>query len=219
MAYAKKTREEKESEVKTLIKDTEKKVNEYFESPESIKEYLSFMAKFYNYSVNNSILIDNQFRGAVGVGSYAFWKEKSFQVNKGEKGIKILVPQIGKDKFKNEQGEIKFVDRATAQEKIKIKEGDLQVQKSKTYFVQGYVFDVSQTNAKAQDLPDIFPNRWLEGDVKNYSTLYKGMEKIATKLGVKIVEPKQELGVAKGVSYTLLKEVALKPPKYRITKC
>jgi len=211
MAYAKKTREEKESEVKTLIKDTEKKVNEYFESPESIKEYLSFMAKFYNYSVNNSILIDHQFRGAVGVGSYAFWKEKSFQVNKGEKGIKILVPRVSKDKFKNKKGEIKSVDKATAEEKKKIKDGDLQVQKSKTYFAQGYVFDVSQTNATALDLPDIFPNRWLEGAVKNYSILYKGMEEIANKIGVKIVEIKQELGVAKGVSFPYKKEVALNP--------
>src|SRR5665648_1243743 len=211
MAYIKKTREQKESEVKTLLEDTEKKVNEYFESPESIKEYLSFMAKFYNYSVNNSILIDNQFRGAVGVGSYAFWKEKSFLVNKGEKGIKILVPQIGKDKFENEKGEIKAVDRATAEEKIKIKDGDLQVQKSRTYFAQGYVFDVSQTNAKAQDLPKIFPNKWLEGTVKNYSILLQGMEKIAEKIGVKIIETKQELGVAKGVSFPYKKEVALNP--------
>lgn len=211
MAYVKKTKEEKESEVKTLIIDTEKKVNEYFESPESIKEYLSFMAKFYKYSINNSILIDNQFRGAVGVGSYAFWKEKSFQVNKGEKGIKILVPQIGKDKFENEKGEIKSVDKATAEEKKKIKDGDLQVQKSKTYFAQGYVFDVSQTNATALDLPDIFPNRWLEGTVENYKILYKGMEEIAKKIGVEIVETKQELGVAKGVSFPYKKEVALNP--------
>ena len=184
MSYIKKTREQKETEVKTLLEDTEKKVNEYFESPESIKEYLSFMAKFYNYSVNNSILIDYQFRGAVGVGSYAFWKEKGFLVNKGEKGIKILVPQISKDKFKNEKGEIKSVDKATAEEKKKIKDGDLQVQKSKTYFTQGYVFDVSQTNATALDLPDIFPNRWLEGSVKNYNTLYKGMEEIAKKIEI-----------------------------------
>ena len=85
------------------------------------------------------------------------------------------------------------------------------MQKSKTYFTQGYVFDVSQTNATALDLPDIFPNRWLEGTVKNYSILYKGMEEIANKIGVKIVEIKQELGVAKGVSFPYKKEVALNP--------
>lgn len=211
MAYVKKTREEKETEVKALIENTEKKINQYFESPENIKEYLSFMSKFYNYSLNNSVLIDNQFSGAIGVGSYAFFKEKSFQVNKGEKGIKILVPQIGKDKFKNEKGEIKSLDKATKEEKIKIKDKILKVVKGKTYFAQGYVFDVSQTNAKAQDLPNLFPNRWLEGSIKDYGNLYKGMEKIAKNIGVKIVEPKQELGVAKGVSYTNLKEIALNP--------
>lgn len=73
------------------------------------------------------------------------------------------------------------------------------------------MFDVSQTNAKAEDLPRIFPNRWLEGSVQDYRSLYKGMEAIAEKNGVKIIEPKQELGVAKGVSYTLTKEVALNP--------
>lgn len=211
MAYVKKTREEKETEVKALIENTEKKINQYFESPENIKEYLSFMSKFYNYSLNNSVLIDNQFSGAIGVGSYAFFKEKSFQVNKGEKGIKILVPQIGKDKFKNEKGEIKSLDKATKEEKIKIKDKILKVVKGITYFAQGYVFDVSQTNAKAQDLPNLFPNRWLEGSIKDYGNLYKGMEKIAKNIGVKIVEPKQELGVAKGVSYTNLKEIALNP--------
>jgi len=37
------------------------------------------------------------------------------------------------------------------------------------------------------------------------------MEKIAEHIGVKIIEPKSELGVAKGVSYTMTKEVALNP--------
>ncbi|PWQ89219.1 hypothetical protein DKX15_15180, partial [Enterococcus faecium] len=74
-----------------------------------------------------------------------------------------------------------------------------------------HVFDLSQTNAKAEDLPRIFPNRWLDGSVTDYKSLYKGMEAIAEKNGVKIIEPKQELGAAKGVSYTLTKEVALNP--------
>ncbi|WP_298846188.1 ImmA/IrrE family metallo-endopeptidase [uncultured Clostridium sp.] len=211
MAYVKKTREEKETEVKALIENTEKKISQYFESPENIKEYLSFMSKFYNYSLNNSILIDNQFSGAVGVGSYAFWKQKGFKINKGEKGIKILVPQIGTDNFRNEKGEIKSVDKATKEENLKIKNKEFEVKKGRIHFGQGYIFDVSQTNAKAQDLPNIFPNKWLEGSIKNYSDLYKGMEKIAKNIGVKIVEPNQEMGVAKGVSYTTLKEIALNP--------
>lgn len=209
--FKRKSREEKENEVKALIENAEKKIDEYFDSPESIKEYLSFMSKFYNYSVNNTILIDKQFSGATAVGSFAFWKEKGFNVNKGEKGIRILVPNKGKDRFENEKGEIKTVDKATDEEKEKIKKGIFEVHKGKLFFTQGYVFDISQTNAKASDLPKIFPNKWLEGTIPNYETMYKGMEKIADNIGVKIIEPKHELGAAKGVSYPLSKEVALNP--------
>ncbi len=60
-------------------------------------------------------------------------------------------------------------------------------------------------------LPKIFPNRWLDGEVKDYDLMYKAMENIAKKIGVKIIEPKEELGLAKGVSYSLTKEVALNP--------
>lgn len=209
--FKRKSKEEKENEVKKLIEDSEKKIDEYFNSPESIKEYLSFMSKFYNYSINNTLLIESQFSGANAVGSFAFWKEKGFSVNKGEKGIKILVPNKGKDKFEDEKGEIKTLDKATDEEKKKIAEGILKVYRGKLYFTQGYVFDISQTNAKATDLPKIFPNKWLEGTVPNYSTMYKGMEQIANNIGVRIISPKSELGAAKGVSYTLTKEVALNP--------
>lgn len=209
--YKRKTREEKETEVKVLIENAEKKIDEYFDTPENIKEYLAFMSKFYNYSVNNTTLINNQFTGATAVGSFAFWKEKGFTVNKGEKGIKILVPCKGKDRFENEKGEIKPVDKATREEKEKIRLGIYEVHKGRTYFSQGYVFDVSQTNAKAQDLPKIFPNKWLEGSVENYKAMYKAMEKIANEIGVKIINPKSELGLAKGVSYTFTNEVALNP--------
>ncbi|MBM7835567.1 hypothetical protein [Clostridium sardiniense] len=40
------------------------------------------MSKFYNYSIRNSTLIDKQFKGAIAVGFYVFWKSKELQVNK-----------------------------------------------------------------------------------------------------------------------------------------
>lgn len=43
-----------------------------------------------------------------------------------------------------------------------IKKGELEESKSRLYFNIGHVFDISQTNAKATDLPEIFPNRWLD---------------------------------------------------------
>lgn len=169
------------------------------------------MAKFYHYSPSNILLIQSQFQGASAVGSFSFWKEKGFSVKKGEKGIKILVPNRTVVRFKDKDGTWKSVTKASEQEKKQIESKSVEVKPGRLYFAVGHVFDVSQTNAKAEDLPRIFPNRWLDGSVTDYKSLYKGMEAIAEKNGVKIIEPKQELGVAKGVSYTLTKEVALNP--------
>lgn len=139
------------------------------------------------------------------------WKEKGFAVKKGEKGIQILVPNRTIAKFKDKEGTWKTVTKASEEEKKQIESKSVEVIPGRLYFAVGHVFDMSQTNAKAEDLPRIFPNRWLEGSVKDYKSLYRGMEAVAEKNGVKIIEPKSELGVAKGVSYTLTKEVALNP--------
>ncbi|MEI4623519.1 ImmA/IrrE family metallo-endopeptidase [Bacillus pfraonensis] len=203
--------EEKKQKVVALTKKMEKSIEGYFRSPEDLKEYLSFMAKFYRYSPSNIALIQNQFKGSRAVGSFSFWKEKGFSVKKGEKGIQILVPNQTTTKFKGKDGTWKPVAKANEEEKKQIESKSVEVKPGRLYFSVGYVFDVSQTNAKAEDLPRIFPNRWLEGTVKDYKSLYKGMEAIAEKNGVKIIELKHELGVAKGVSYTLTKEVALNP--------
>lgn len=209
--YQTKSPEEKKEAVQSLTKKMEKSVEGYFRTPGDLKEYLTFMAKFYHYSPSNISLIQSQFQGASAVGSFSFWKEKGFPVKKGEKGIKILVPNRTVAKFKDKEGNWKTVTKASEEEKKQIESKSVEVIPGRLYFAVGHVFDVSQTNAKAEDLPRIFPNRWLEGSVTDYKSLYKGMEAIAEKNGVKIIEPKQELGVAKGVSYTLTKEVALNP--------
>ena len=209
--YAKKSVEDKRKEVEELTKGMEKKVEQHLHSADELKDYLSFMGKFYQYSMSNTALIQEQFFGAQAVGSFKFWKDKGFSVNKGEKGIKILVPNKTVPKFKDENGKLKSINKATPQEKKLIQEGKKEVTHGRLYFSVGHVFEISQTNAKASDLPKIFPNRWLEGNVEDYKALYKGMEAIAEKNGISIIQPKEELGAAKGVSYTLTKEVALNP--------
>ena len=217
MAYKKKeyksskSQEEKRKDIDFLVKQADEKIDKVFSSSNDLKEYLSFMAKFHNYSYRNSILIEEQFRGAVAVGSFAFWKEKGYSVNKGEKGIKILVPTKLGDRFIAEDGTIKLISKANEKEKQLIKSGELETLEGAIKFKQGYVFDVSQTNMPSSELPKIFPNKWLEGDVKNYKAFYKSLENVASKIGVKIIEPKSELGSVKGVSYTSTREVALNP--------
>ena len=209
--YQTKSPEEKKEAVQALTKKMEKSVEGYFRTPGDLKEYLTFMAKFYHYSPSNISLIQSQFQGASAVGSFSFWKEKGFPVKKGEKGIKILVPNRTVAKFKDKEGTWKTVTKANEEEKKQIESKSVEMIPGRLYFAVGHVFDVSQTNAKAEDLPRIFPNRWLDGSVTDYKSLYKGMEAIAEKNGVKIIAPKSELGVAKGVSYPLTKEVALNP--------
>ncbi|SDE20149.1 protein of unknown function [Bacillus wiedmannii] len=211
--YQKKSPEEKREEVQALTKKMEKNVEGYFRTPEDMKEYLTFMAKFYKYSPQNVSLIQAQFPGAQAVGSFSFWEKAGFPVvtGVGHKGIKILVPNRTVARFKDKKGTWKSVTKANEDEKKQIESKSVEVKPGRLYFAVGHVFDVSQTNAKAEDLPRIFPNRWLEGSVTDYQSLYKGMEAIAKKNGVKIIAPKSELGVAKGVSYPLTKEVALNP--------
>ena len=121
--YAKKSVEDKRKEVEELTKGMEKKVEQHFHSTEELKDYLSFMGKFYQYSMSNTALIQEQFFGAQAVGSFKFWKDKGFSVNKGEKGIKILVPNKTVPKFKDENGKLKSINKATPQEKKLIQEG------------------------------------------------------------------------------------------------
>ena len=165
--YKKKSYEEKKKEVDQLISSAENKIKDFFDSPEQIKEVVDYMARFYNYSLRNTFLIQEQFRGALAVGSYTFWKDKGYTVNKGEKGIKILVPNKLSDYFINEKGEEVKLKNANTEEKKLIEQGKIEVIKGRIMFNQGYVFDISQTNAKAEDLPKIFPNRWLDGEVKD----------------------------------------------------
>jgi NACalpha-BTF3-like transcription factor len=209
--YNKKSKEDKEREVNELLEKANEGIEKCFTSPEQFKELINYMSKFYNYSFRNTFLIQEQFEGALAVGSYAFWKEKGFTVNKGEKGIKILVPNRLSDYFINSKGEEVKLSKATPEEKRLIEQGEIEVRKGKLIFNKGYVFEVSQTNAKAEDLPKIFPGRWLDEEVQNYDLMYKAMENIANKIGVRIIEPKGELGAVKGVSYPLTKEVALNP--------
>ncbi|MEK5204948.1 LPD25 domain-containing protein [Bacillus sp. FSL R10-2789] len=209
--YQTKSPEEKKEAVQALTKKMEKSIEGYFRTPGDLKDYLSFMAKFYHYSPSNISLIQSQFEGTKAVGSFSFWKEKGFAVKKGEKGIQILVPNRTIAKFKDKEGTWKTVTKANKEEQKQIESKSVEVKPGRLYFAVGHVFDVSQTNAKAEDLPRIFPNRWLEGSVTDYKSLYRGMEAVAEKNGVKIIAPKSELGVAKGVSYTLTKEVALNP--------
>lgn len=132
--YNKKSKEDKEKEVNELLEKANEGIEKCLNTPEQFKELANYMSNFYNYSLRNAFLIQEQFKGAFAVGSYSFWKDKGFAVNKGEKGIKILVPNKLSDYFTNLKGEEVKVSKATIAEKRLIEQGVIEVKKGKVVF-------------------------------------------------------------------------------------
>lgn len=135
--YSKRSPEEIKKQVEDLTTGMEEKVESYFESPEKMKEYLDFMGKLHNYSSRNSTLINSQFHGAKAVGSFKTWKEQGFSVNKGERGIQILVPRISK-LYQDTDDKWKPISKATDSDK------ENRPTKEVVNYGIGHVFDVSQ---------------------------------------------------------------------------
>lgn len=146
-------------DVAEITKKLEQGVEQMFNS-EEFGRYLTFMAKFHNYSVNNCILIWMQKPDATLVAGYKAWQNKfKRQVKKGEKGITILAPCSRKYKKMVEDEDGRQVEREF----------------SYTTFRATSVFDVSQTDG--EDLPSICNE--LDGSVEGYADLIERLEKIA----------------------------------------
>ena len=82
----------REEQLKQITEQLEQGVAEIFTS-EKYSEYLNTMAKFHNYSFNNTLLIAMQKPEATLVAGYQAWQKKfNRQVKRGEKGIQIIAP-------------------------------------------------------------------------------------------------------------------------------
>ncbi|EEU29361.1 ArdC-like ssDNA-binding domain-containing protein [Lactobacillus crispatus] len=169
-----------------------KEVENYTQSPEKVVEMLDFMSKFHNYSERNAMLIHMQRPGATAVGSYAKFKKMGYNVNKGEKGIKIFVPtkatvfyRQDKDGNKN----LTSLRNATKDEKQKIKSGNIETYQ-KTFYKIGTVFDAPQTNMPKEKYPELYPNRHQDFDMKSpgqLDLLEKGLRSVADDMKMPVV--------------------------------
>lgn len=208
MAYRKgnwkpKSKEEKQKELDELIEISNKKIEEYRADPKDMVEFARFMSKIHNYSPLNLTLINNQFEGAIAVGSYKMWNDQGFSVKKGEKGIGVYA-HAPVTIFVDEKGEGKTLREATAEEKQKIRRGELTSRRVE-HFKKGYVYDVSQTTATEEDLPKIFPNRVWNFQIEegtNLDQLEHSVANLADSLGISIKDMREsrigELGSARG---------------------
>ena len=100
-----------------------------------LKQYLDTMAQFPCYSFKNCMLIAQQFPSATLIQGFHAWRKMGRTVRKGEKGIGIIAPMIGKKKGDDEVRENGAEKRAIFGFKVV------------------HVFDVSQT--EGDDLPDV----------------------------------------------------------------
>ena len=198
-----KSADELKKETDQLVKDAMENIKNHFDDPEDVLELGAFMSKFYNYSLKNTALIQNQLPHAHAVAGAKKFKEAGFFIRKGEKAIRVLAPTTYKC-FINEQGRSQSLSKATKLQKEKILKGELKTEERRA-FKNVPVFDISQTTATADDLPKIFPNRPYNFDLTkatNTKLLYQSLETYAISEGLTIIDDLTTvtpvLGTAKG---------------------
>ena len=147
-----------------LLEKLEEGVKDVFTSERFIK-YLSFSAKFHNYSYNNIILILAQKPEASMVAGFRKWNEMGRFVKKGEKGISILAPNFKK----------KYEQKLDPNNKpIKDNNGkEVMVDKGKELigFFPTHVFDVSQTDG--DPLPELASH--FGGEMQNFDLVWDAL--------------------------------------------
>lgn len=203
MAYNKKNwMKAKEEEKKQWADDAIEKISFHQKSPDEALEFFKFMAKMYDYSPRNIAMMQEQYPGALFVGSKDKFKELGFNVLDDQKPINILAPNPV-TYIKLPDNKMKQYKYATKEEKQKVKDNELDTVK-KMYYKLSPVYDVTQTDAKPKDYPSIYPNARMElemNDPKFAEKLKNANIKYLDSLGIPVKEEnfsKNGMGVAKG---------------------
>ena len=191
--------ESRADRVKAITDKLEAGIAALFQS-ETYKAYLSTMAKFHNYSLNNTLLIAMQRPDATLVAGYQAWqKQHQRHVKKGEKGIQIIAPSPYKAKKERE-----VLDPATGRPKLDAQGKPVKETVEVEYpaFRVATVFDVSQTEGK--ELPSLGVDE-LSGKVDGYSRLLTALKDICpVPIGFEQIE-----SGAKGYYHTTEQRIAL----------
>jgi hypothetical protein len=114
---------------------------------EVLTAYLSAMAKFHYYSFGNILLIAMQKRNATRVAGMYAWNQLGRRVRRGEKGILIFAPMVGRKRKK--EADEKNQEHADVKESTTDRNTDGKL----VGFRPVYVWDVSQT--EGSDLPKL----------------------------------------------------------------
>ena len=164
---------DRKQQMKEITERLEQGVKDIFTS-EMYTTYLRTMAKFHNYSFNNTLLIAMQRPDATLVAGFNAWKNKfNRYVKKGEKGIQIIAPAPIKEVEEREK-----IDRDTGLAVLN-ENGEPEMERVE-YVVPRFrvttVFDVSQTDG--EPIPSLEVNE-LTASVKDYALLTAAIEQVS----------------------------------------
>ena len=155
----------------SIMQSLESGVEELFTS-NRYQEFLKTMAKFHNYSFNNTMLIAMQRPDATLVTSYKNWQSMGRQVMKGEKGITIIAPAPYKKMKEKEvldenQRPIMGTDGKPKTEKVEV---------TVPHFKAVTVFDIAQTSG--EPIQTLAPEL-LTAAVQDFDSFMKAIQKIS----------------------------------------
>lgn len=190
----------REEQLKEITERLEQGVQELFTS-ERYTEYLKTMAKFHNYSFNNTLLIALQKPDATLVAGYQAWQKKfNRHVLRGEKGIQIISPAPIKEKE-----EVERIDPETNEPILK-ENGQPEteiIEHIIPRFKVATVFDVSQTDG--EPLPDL-GGEDLTGDVPDFDIFMEAIWNVSP-VPIRFAEIE---GESHGYYHNVDKEIVIK---------
>lgn len=130
------------------------------------------MAKFHNYSFNNTLLIAMQRPDATLVTGYRNWQSMGRQVMKGEKGITIIAPAPVKKKQKQEVLDRDHRPVLDENGVPVLKEVEIKIPRFKAITV----FDIAQTTGEPIEL--LAPQE-LQEAVRDYDFILQALKDIS----------------------------------------
>ena len=155
----------------SIMQSLESGVEELFTS-NRYQEFLKTMAKFHNYSFNNTMLIAMQRPDATLVTSYKNWQSMGRQVMKGEKGITIIAPapykkMKEKEVLDDNQRPIMGTDGKPKTEQVEV---------TVPHFKAVTVFDIAQTSG--EPIQTLAPEL-LTAAVQDFDSFMQAIQKIS----------------------------------------
>ena len=190
---------DRKQQMKEITERLEQGVKDIFTS-EMYTTYLRTMAKFHNYSFNNTLLIAMQRPDATLVAGFNAWKNKfNRYVKKGEKGIQIIAPAPIKEVEEREK-----INKDTGLAVLN-ENGEPEMERVE-YVIPRFrvttVFDVSQTDG--EPIPSLEVNE-LTASVKDYALLTAAIEQVSP-VPIRFAEIE---GEAKGYYSDIDKEICI----------